>query len=79
MFYDSLPLKRVTKIGRISLGTSKKVCLTNVFQHAICDACDSCNAIHFSLFTVTSMDNIHKITIIRYSETLNKMKVGAED
>ena len=48
-FYDSLPMRRVTKIGRISLDTSKKLCVTNVFEDVICDACDPCNAMCFAL------------------------------
>ena len=48
-FYDSLPMKRVAKIGRISLDTSKKLCVTNVFEDVICDACDPCNATCFAL------------------------------
>ena len=67
------------KIGGISLDTSKKICVTNVFEDVICDPCDPCHAICFFLFTVTSIHSIHKITKMRNLQTLNKMESDAED
>ena len=39
----------VAKIGRILLDISKEFCVTNVIQDVICDVCDPCNAMWFSL------------------------------
>ena len=69
----------MTKIGRISLDTSKRVCVTNVFQDVICSACNKCNAMCFFSSKVTSIHSIHKITKIRNSETLKKMEGDTED
>ena len=69
----------MTKIGRISLDTSKRVCVTNVFQDVIRNACNKCNAMCFFSSKVTSIHSIHKITKIRNSETLNKMEGDTED
>ena len=49
------------------------------FEDVICDAFDSCHTMCFSLFTLTSIYSIHKITKIRNSETLNKMESDTED
>ena len=38
----------MTKIETISLDTSKKICVTNVLEDVICDACDPCNAMCFN-------------------------------
>ena len=43
-FNELLPRKRENKIGPISLDTRNKVCVTNIFEDVICDACDPCNA-----------------------------------
>ena len=69
----------MAKIERISLDTSKEVCVTNVILDVVCDACGPCNAMWFSLFTVISIHGIHKITIIRNSKKLNKMESSRED
>ena len=34
----------MAKIERISLDTSKEVCVTNVILDVVCDACGPCNA-----------------------------------
>ena len=73
------PNFRMTKIGCISMNTSNKDSVTNVFQDAICDARDPCHAMSFFLSTVTSIRNIHKITKIRISETLNRIESDIED
>ena len=44
-----LPRKGETKIEPISLVTRNKVCVTNVVDDVICDACDPCNAMGFYL------------------------------
>ena len=69
----------MAKIERISLDTSKEVCVTNVILDVACDACGPCNAMWFSWFTVISIHGIHKITIIRNSKKLNKMESSRED
>ena len=65
---ELLPRKRETKIGSISLATRNKVCVTNVFEDVICDACDPCNVMCFTLLMVTSIHNIGKYTKIRKSK-----------
>ena len=65
--YNELLLrKRETKIRPTSLATQNKVCVTNAV--VICDACDPCNAMCFTLFMVTSIHNIRKYTKIRNSK-----------
>ena len=67
-FHELLPRKRETKIGPISLATQNNVCVTNVFEDAICDACNPCNVMCFTLLMVTSINNIGKYTKIRNSK-----------
>ena len=43
----------------------KNICVANVFQDGICDACDPCQAMCFTWLTVTSVRSIHKITKIK--------------
>ena len=66
----------MTKIGCISLDKSEKVC---IIQDVICDAYDSCHAMCFTLFMVTTIRRIHKISKIKNFETLNKMEVDMEN
>ena len=72
-FSELLPRKRENKIGPISLDTRNKVCVTNIFEDVICDACDRCNVMCFILFTVTSICNIGKYTKIRNSKKRRKV------
>ena len=69
----------LTKNGGILLDISEKVCITMFFEDVICDAFNYCHTMCFSLFTLTSIYSIHKITKIRNSETLNKMEGDTED
>ena len=64
----------LTKIWHISLDTSRKVCVTNLSEDVIFDACDQSHAICFFLFTVTSIHSIHKITNIRNSEAFKYLQ-----
>ena len=67
-FNELLPRKRETKIWLISLATQKKVCVTNVLEDVIYDACDPCNVMCFTLLIVTIIHNIGKCTKIRNSK-----------
>ena len=60
------------------IGHIKKVCVTNVIEDVIFDACDPCHAMCFFLFTVTNIHSIHKITKLGNLETLNKMEGDTE-
>ena len=64
----------MTKIGSISLDTLKNVCVTNGFKDVICNTCDSCNIMCFTLFMATSIHSIQKVAKIRNSE--EKWKVA---
>ena len=68
-----LPRKCETKIGDISLDTRNKLCVNNIFEDVICDACHLCNAMYFTLFTITSIHNIGKYTKIRNSKIRSKV------
>ena len=61
------------KIGFFSLDLLKDVFVTNVFQNVIYDACDSYNAMCFTLLTVTNTHSIRKTTKVRNSKTAWKV------
>ena len=67
-FQDLSPRKHVTNSRLVSLDT-KKVFVTSVFQDVICYAYDSCNTMCCTLFTVTRIHSIPKITKMRNSKT----------
>ena len=77
MFNHWLHWKCGTTIGLISFNTLK-VCITNILEEVICYAYDPCNAMCFTLFTITSVHNIWKITKIRNSETRCKTTQKAD-
>ena len=79
MSYNLLPRKGLTKIRHISLDVSKKTCVASDWEDVTWDLCDPCHAMCFVLFMVTNIHSIHKITKIRNSEPLNKMKGDTED
>ena len=60
MFNHWLPRKCETKTRLISLGTLK-VCITNVFEDVIPNMCDPCNAMSFTLITITSITASEKL------------------
>ena len=52
------------------IGHTKKVYVTKVLKDVICDTCDPCYTMCFSLLRVTSIHSIQKITKLRNSEII---------